>query len=563
MYFHSICSELLNKFADWLQKKQCSNYFIPEANLFQDQPRSDILEKTVRQLNKFGNAGILCHWFVENYILFFIRRHSEPLGNMSHFVDYTLRLFEQWKKNQLQSLEFYFIGAFAYCHDGFRSIIKQGLNTGFRQGLLMQYICRRHESIEDRPPNNFELKNWMIMRDIPEIHSVSCLTHHDNILCILHTAYGLDCGEISWDGGLCVEAVNAISTKNKITRSAYHNFPRLCSAQSSRSQFLRAQDLMQNLTGSNSRTEFQLLSLMAKGFLRRTLKHNGRPTVSNGIVPAALCYLSALHFATSEYRESTRLCSALHMDNTSIEDTETLNAGCLFFINDVARIVGLYVLQKKNTENNPHYINRRLYLDLRLSSGVFARYLFGLSAERMGRQSTFYHDFPESLFPMDAHFKALTKPKCIVSIKSNSFLYATRLIAYRRPYFLIEIEASNVNPTIIKERVIDALMEYALENMTSFYNMIRKDFGVNCNTADCYRALYLYKCRKYDQVMRLCEQILKDSDLRNDLKKFAFANVLLLPPFDYFFERDVQSLLGFHTLFYYLNSLNNDLEEIE
>jgi len=42
---------------------------------------------------------------------------------------------------------------------------------------------------------------------------------------------------------------------------------------------------------------------------------------------------------------------------------------------------------------------------------------------------------------------------------------------------------------------------------------------------------------------------LKDTDLHNDLKEFSFANVLLMPPLDSFFDRDVQSLLGFHTLF--------------
>ena len=50
-------------------------------------------------------------------------------------------------------------------------------------------------------------------------------------------------------------------------------------------------------------------------------------------------------------------------------------------------------------------------------------------------------------------------------------------------------------------------------------------------------------------MFHLCERILKDPDLHNELKEFPFANVLLMPTIDSFFDRDVQSLLGFHTLF--------------
>src|SRR6218665_1995250 len=64
----AICSELLHKLSEWLKKRHCPNYFIPEANLFQDQSNSRILEGILRQINKFQNFEILCYWFVENYI---------------------------------------------------------------------------------------------------------------------------------------------------------------------------------------------------------------------------------------------------------------------------------------------------------------------------------------------------------------------------------------------------------------------------------------------------------------------------------------------------------------
>src|SRR6218665_1391025 len=555
----SVCSELLQRLLEWLKRRFFPNYFIPEANLFQDQGNSEILEKTVGQLNKFRNAGILCNWFVENYILFFIRSYMKPMEKLSHFVDYMLPMFEFWKMNQLKSVELYFVRGFLFSEWNCRCIVREGCNTGLRQCLMVQCKSRSLNSIDHWSPNKHELKIDRRYRKLPTLSNASFFTYHDHLLYVLHIVYGLGCSEISWDGNLFVEFVTTVSMQPKIVRSQYHNFPKPYTTQNSQFEFLCAQNLMANLTGSNSRSEFQLLSLMSKEFLNKALKNHH--SVSIGIVPAALSYLAVIDFGLSDYQEVARLCSVVLIDHTSAKDKETLNAGCLLFTDDIARIVGLCVLQKSITECNLYNINRRLYLDLRVSPEVLAHYLSVLLAERMSKQSNFYHDLINLSFPMDLNLNSLIKHKCISTMKLFSRCNAARQIVYCRPDSLIESDASGVNPSIVK--VLDVLMEFAVENVTSFYNVIRKDFGVNCNTADCYRALYLYKCRQYEQVLHLCERILKESDLRNDLKDFSFANVLLLPPLDSFFDRDVQSLLGFHTLFYYLNPLNDEMGKVD
>ena len=88
---------------------------------------------------------------------------------------------------------------------------------------------------------------------------------------------------------------------------------------------------------------------------------------------------------------------------------------------------------------------------------------------------------------MDLTLNALINPQFISSMKLTSHCHAVRQREYRKPDSLTETEASSLNPTIVKERVLDALMDYAVENMTTFYNLIRKDFGINCNTVDCYQ----------------------------------------------------------------------------
>ena len=563
----TICCELLKNLSEWLRRRYCPNYFIPEANLFHEQWSSTILDRTERRLNEFYDPGILCHWFVENYIGVLLLRHVQsknPMNVVPHFVDYILKLtmenihsvdsmmavFEFWKVSELISLDHLYFYTFAQSHKNSRFVITNGFSSGLRLSLKVGYILRCLDTKSNRS-----------LRDLPTIQNVLCFTDYDILLCILHTAYGLHCGEIAWDSSLFVEFVNAISLQPRNVRSQYHNFPKAYTAHSSHFQFLRAQDLMENLTGSNSCSEFQLVSLLSKHFLNKTLEHDGYK--SNDIASAVLTYLAALHFAKSEYQQAIRLCLAIFVDQPYKKVKESLNACCLLFINDIVRIVGVCVLHKKITKNNLHFINRRLYLDLRLSPYVFAHYLTVLSAERICKHVDLYHDLPDSAFPMDEYLKAILKRKRIISMKSGTHVNAVRQIVYLRLDSLTETYPTAVNPLTVKETVIHVLMEYALENMTSFYSGLCKDLAIQCNTAECYRALYLYKCRQYDQVLDLCERILKESDLQSTLKKFSFANVLLLPPLDSFFDSDVQSLLGFHTLFYYSSSLNNDMGKVE
>jgi len=183
----------------------------------------------------------------------------------------------------------------------------------------------------------------------------------------------------------------------------------------------------------------------------------------NGIAPAALTYLAALHFATSEYQSATRFCLAVLVDKTSQKDKETLNAGCLLFVDGIARIVGLCVLHKNITKNNLHCRRKRFYLDLRLSPEVFAFCLTVLSAEKICKHLDLHYELPESAFPMDEYVKALMKPIFIAAMSSGTQLNTTRRSIYRRTDSLKETKATAMNPLIVKQTVIDVLMEYSIE----------------------------------------------------------------------------------------------------
>src|SRR6218665_1153794 len=76
----AICCELLNILSDWLKRRHCPNYFIPEANLFHQPSTPTLLHQTERRVNNFRNYGILNRWFVENYILPIIRTQFQFLN---------------------------------------------------------------------------------------------------------------------------------------------------------------------------------------------------------------------------------------------------------------------------------------------------------------------------------------------------------------------------------------------------------------------------------------------------------------------------------------------------
>src|SRR6218665_1989020 len=505
----TICCELLKKLSEWLKNGYCPNYFIPEANLFNEQWNQKMRQQTESQLNKFCKSTILCDWFVENYIRLFTRtrlmfkeitnrRDAEP-----HLMVYILFLFKFRKDNQLESLHMMLSFRFTCCHVTCRHIIKHQLTAGLRQSFDIGCGLK-----------NQDARTSEKLSCLPTIEKVLCFTYYDNVLHILHAAYGIGCGEISWENRIFVDLVIAISMQPKVIRSRYHNFPKAYTAQGGRVQFLHAHDLLKNLAGLNSCSEFRLLVLMAKEFLRRALEYEN--SESNGIAPAALAYLAALHFATAEYQLAIRFCQSVLSDHTFQKDEEILNAGCLLFIDDIARIVGFYLLHKKITETNFQCIGRRLYFDLRLSSDVFAYYLCLSSAERIFMSVAVHHNLPDSSFPVDKYLKIVIKSKCAASMKLGSHFSTARQIVYQRTSPLTESKAILVSPLTVKEKLIDILLEYALEHLSLIEIVLGEDFGIQCNTIDCYRALYFYKCRKYDEAMHLCERILGEPDEQND-----------------------------------------------
>ena|SRR6218665_4122079 len=130
MVKYSICNCDLQRVAESACriKDYCPNYFIPKANLLHKHSVSKIVETSEKRLNEFCNSGLFCNWFVEKYILSFIRRHFKPRGarkTMPHFVCYMPHLFETWRVRELNSLNGYFSSTLILCCWSSRPVVKR------------------------------------------------------------------------------------------------------------------------------------------------------------------------------------------------------------------------------------------------------------------------------------------------------------------------------------------------------------------------------------------------------------------------------------------------------
>lgn len=109
---------------------------------------------------------------------------------------------------------------------------------------------------------------------------------------------------MSWNGILFIEYITRIFVNPKVVSCQHRNFPEAITIRNNSILFLRAEEFLENLTGSSSHSEFQILSLLSREFPRKALECDD--THSKVIAPAALVYLVSLHFASSRNQIRTR-----------------------------------------------------------------------------------------------------------------------------------------------------------------------------------------------------------------------------------------------------------------
>ena len=536
------CCNLLKKLATWLKDARCPNYFISHANLFHEHFNRNIVDETVRKLIYYNDSKIVSLWFLEHYM--------QPV----------CRLFDdECTHDDILSLEYV-----AETRKELEEMYPTYIDCYFASRILLDLQFRNYQPAKSF---FFETFKYTLRLQSPFEGELNCLplpwyescdSFCGSMLRLLLAAHLMQFDNTTSGIEWCSHFIRAASKKTKFIKSKYHHFSKPIDNDVERRYFffLKALDLMENLTGSSEHLEFQVVSDTSKVLLSLVLRYDESET--NTL--ASLSYLAAIHFATSEYDIVIDLCSRVILnEKVDDEDTETLNAGCLLYIESISKAVGFYLIFRK-IKFALYYTKRQIFLDLRLTPDVFAQHLRMSSIELTeGPSVTMTAISKTPKFPLDAFLVAITNHRCSqTSQKRNNVL-----CVYRRTDRINSFEETHESYYLSVEEYANLLMEFSLENMTSFYNVICQDFDIHCNTADSYRAAYLYKRRKYYKVWTLCERILNEPDLRSDLKKLAFANIIVLPPFNVLFDTDVQCLLGIQALAYYLLPSNEHLGEGE
>ena len=145
-----ICCNLLQKLSEWLKKKYCPNYFIPQANLFHEGMNQKIIDETIRRLNKFCHFNILSDWFTVKYIKPILERvfaFEDIMETIIDFEYYMLRMCEIMDAGKLKNFDCHFLNGFLYCamHTFREVIVKRSYN--FRR-YMNSFFCLRHSSLE-------------------------------------------------------------------------------------------------------------------------------------------------------------------------------------------------------------------------------------------------------------------------------------------------------------------------------------------------------------------------------------------------------------------------------
>jgi len=538
-----ICCNLLQKLSKWVKETRCPNYFIPQANLFHDRFNREIVNETINILTHYSYLDILSLWFLEHYL----KPQFPVIFDFTRCVrKHTLRICTLMKEYKLQSIDSYLSALIVIVVRTTREATT--MRSKMKCFDLFKYGLRVGHLYNSEYPPSAEIE--------------SCFWTYSSMLYILQSAHSLCFNELLYP--FFVEIIREISIKPKSVICRHHNIPYrsgVAFIYDSESQFYfrKAEDLMENLTGSNGDGEFKVVSEIAKLSLIQVFQCED--SNRNNFERPTFAYLAALHFAASEYQVAAGLCSRVIMDEKlENEETETLNAGCLLYIDGIIEIIGFNRVFEKVTEAPLQRTEiHQIFLDLRLKPEVFAYYLIALSVERSACSFGLKNISQSPTFPLDAILIAIAYRKYSRKLKERYGL--SRVYQRTNPSNKLKVGLHNELILLYKHNIIGLLVGFSLENMTSFYDIIGRDFGIHCSTVDCYRASCLYKCRQYPEAVHLCEDILNKPDLENDLKELTIANVMLVPPLDTFFDRDIQCSLGLHTLVCFLLSSTENLTE--
>src|SRR6218665_1467723 len=400
-----ICCKLLRRLLEWMEKRHCPNYFIPEANMFSGKIDPIIVKCIVDKIKFICQGNNLTQWFVDNYLL----SSYENLirGRSPHeFREFQIdRLYQTFLRNKGQDQLQLFDDRFTALSCGYMIGVWNFSEIVIDNELKEFAHMNRDSSMSVR-------RNFVLRSEKPFIYL-------DSALFMLYAANTitskrvLNCNDFLSD----ILSVVSLGTTTSSDWRRYHNFPKAYRERLPQGHvcFLIAQDHMGKLGRPGDDPQFQLISRLSMHYLR--IAFGTKDLSARVIRTATVVYIAAICFATSQFQAAFDLCSTIiqkipsvHTSKMPERQEKPLNAGCLIFIDEVSNCIGLIatfncIIKKLRIDH------RQFVLDTRFTPRVFAEYLMIQSANRLSRQLLVNWSESPTAFLIDSLFKKTVKRK--------------------------------------------------------------------------------------------------------------------------------------------------------
>lgn len=517
-----ICCIVLGTLCDRLREKTCPNYFVPSSNLFVDIQNEKNLREVLAKLENFQNNRELSYWFIENYI----QRSAVLIAILSS------ETFRLTFSNSVGFQEF-ISGAFGVTIDPENVVLsyrKQQEQVDYSYSIMMF-------------SNNLKKFSYFT-EEFRQSQQAFCLARKDacavgkrfaeyvTAMQLLNLSKQLVCFAIPFDGYEVFDYVGTLYKQFEV-----HSFPSRYSQNLSnfRLYFIKAQELMSGLQGEVSSVEVQLLERLSIACLQKSLSFQD-PDRDFCSFRSTVIYLAALHYSAAEYYIAAELCSGIVIEqkedrNCKRKNHKHVSGRLLLFIDDVANIFGFLILLRYAKRRPTKVLRMR---ELRFTSRAFAHYLLTVCYSENSRESAVWSKQEMNIPDQCLLATSLYRVK---SPKFGQFVAESTQCSHSDDCF-----------SLTNEELRNSLMDAYFTKLTRTFKLVRNDFEPECISDVLLRALYLYRCRRYDEVLPLCTQLENSTialyhtqmcPICSNTLSISFAG-----PIDLFLDDDIQIVDG-------------------
>ena len=510
----TLCSKLLIVLDEWLEKKNCPNYFIPECNLFRHKMDAVRFQLTVQRLGELKDVSVLARWFLSNYLMQAISIpsvYNDPLEHYmlakqskSLFLIRKIKQYYLWQMNQAIRIK---CSNFTYC-------------CVRLTGLCDKYIFKNKNNSEWPEVYRNTFTDTSFIHLITEVAKVDPrLIEYIYVIYVLRVATLIRYRELTSDELRRLAQLEVAIFTKSISRCI--RCPRSGNEHDCNLLYLdRALSMMTCLTKSTPATDARILVELSKKSLYEALsRHDGNSDSIHCVVHVSL---ALLNYSTGHYKAAIEHCCMV----TSRDS----HSRCELHV-ELAEV--LQIFGDKHTH----------MCIITCTSAL--KQLFVHS--RIGEQSEFSRHCTWRMF---AHYlsRQITSSMSIVE-REGATTGGTKNRGIRKQFS----EMTEPWDTYHIDNFVDLLVLSACQHLRSFQLSVLNCGFIFMSVPEHY-AMFLYNRGQYDEALTVCQQYLTEISSGSQKSLFygqlvsPFGSALLL-----LFDEDISYLFGFYCLLHHLS----------